>query len=202
MWLTRSMLRNLENGLRERFLYWLHHEEEKSKQVFSKLESDVKDEFEKRMKPFNMYRTALYNIVPLVEELKSNEMLPSICFNEDRNFCEELAIRLFNELELKEQRYMETPEFKRRFNFKGEDKMLKNARRERDAKEKKKMKRKRDEDGPTQEIEEETEDTSGEVFSLMRIVSIVFSLQALVISLFSETEGGTLAIQVGWSLSR
>jgi len=49
------------------------------------------------------------------------------------------------------------------------DRMAKNAKRDRDAKEKSKKKRKRDEDGPTQEIDEPDEDTSGESFSLLRI---------------------------------
>jgi hypothetical protein len=48
------MLRKLESGLKERFLHWLHHDEEKSKQMFDKLETDVKEDFDKRMKPFNM----------------------------------------------------------------------------------------------------------------------------------------------------
>ena len=48
------MLRKLENALKERFLFWLHHDEKKSSLVFEKLEADVKEDFEKRMKPFNM----------------------------------------------------------------------------------------------------------------------------------------------------
>lgn len=54
VWLTRRMIRKLEQGLKERFLHWLHHDETKSNQVFSRLQADLKEEFEKRMKPFNM----------------------------------------------------------------------------------------------------------------------------------------------------
>jgi hypothetical protein len=109
----------------------------------------------------------------LLEELKTNEMLPSICFNDNRDFCEQSAIHVFNELYIREQRYMDTPEFKRRFNFKGEDRLAKMAKREREGKEKdKKKKRKRDEDGnAVQEIDNDKDDTSGEAFALMRIVS-------------------------------
>ena len=53
--------------------------------------------------------------------MRAKEMLPSICFNENREFCEQLAMHVFNEYDIREKNYMETPEFKRRFNFKAED---------------------------------------------------------------------------------
>lgn len=33
------------------------------------------------------------NIIPLVDELKEKNMLPGICFNDDRTVCEELAMK-------------------------------------------------------------------------------------------------------------
>jgi hypothetical protein len=63
LWLTRSMLRELEGNLRVRFLEWLHHDEEKSKQVFQELEVDVKEDFEKRLRPFNMVSLFFYRLI-------------------------------------------------------------------------------------------------------------------------------------------
>ena len=56
VWLTRQQIRKLEQCLKERFLDWLHNNEAKSTQVFTRLQAALKDEFEKRMKPFNMVR--------------------------------------------------------------------------------------------------------------------------------------------------
>lgn len=100
---------------------WLNNDPTKTEKVFQKLEEGVKPEFDKRLKPFNMFRSALYNVVPLLDQLKTDDMLPSICFNDNREFCEQLAIHAFNEYEIREMRYMNTAEFKKKFNFKGED---------------------------------------------------------------------------------
>lgn len=113
--------------------------------------------------------------MPLLEELKTSEMLPSICFNDNRDFCEQLAIHVYNEFEIREKRYMDTPDFKRKFNFKDEDRMAKLAKREKQAKERaKKKKLERDEDGRVVKQEREVDDDTagGEEFSLMRIVSL------------------------------
>lgn len=48
------MLRELETKLKDRFLFWLHNDEDKSKKVFDELSADVKEDFEKRLRPFNM----------------------------------------------------------------------------------------------------------------------------------------------------
>ncbi|CAD5222230.1 unnamed protein product [Bursaphelenchus xylophilus] len=163
VWLNRTQLRNFETQLKQRFLDWLHNDQEKIEKVFSKLESDVKEEFDKRMKPFNMFRAALHNVVPLLDQLKTDDMLPSICFNDNREFCEQLAIHSFNELEVREMRYMNTAEFKKKFNFKAEDRMAKLAKRKRDVKDEDKKKGGPPEDEPPESMEE------SDVFALQRI---------------------------------
>ncbi|KAI6233832.1 hypothetical protein M3Y99_00875100 [Aphelenchoides fujianensis] len=163
VWLTRNMIRKLESGLKERFLHWLYHDKEKSEKVFEKLGEDVREDFEKRMKPFNMFRTALYNVVPLLEELKGSDMLPAICFNENREFCEQLAMHVFTEMDIREKLYMETPEFKRRFNFKAEDRLAKLAKRKRDVKEDDKKK------GGPPEDEPPEDDSSNDQFAALRM---------------------------------
>jgi hypothetical protein len=107
-----------------------------------------------------------------MDELKSKEMLPSICFNDDRDFCEQLAIHVFNDYEMREKRYMDSAEFKRRFNFKAEDRMAKIAKREKAAKERaKKKKLTRDEDGRVEVQENDMDDDmDNEEFSVLRMV--------------------------------
>ncbi|KAI6202421.1 hypothetical protein M3Y96_00946700 [Aphelenchoides besseyi] len=163
VWLTRKMIRELESGLKERFLHWLYHDQDKSEKVFERLGADVREDFEKRMKPFNMFRTALYNVVPLLDELKANDMLPGICFNENREFCEQLAMHVYNEMDIREKAYMDAPEFKRRFNFKAEDRLAKIAKRKRDVKEDDKKK------GGPPEDEPPEDDSSNDQFAMLRM---------------------------------
>ncbi|CAD5216899.1 unnamed protein product [Bursaphelenchus okinawaensis] len=163
VWLNRTQLRDFETKLKQRFLDWLHNDQAKIDKVFEKLETDVKDEFDKRMKPFNMFRAALHNVVPLLDQLKGDDMLPSICFNDNREFCEQLAIHSFNEFEVREMRYMNTAEFKKKFNFKAEDRAAKLAKRKRDVKEDDKKKGGPPEDEPPESAED------SDVFALQRI---------------------------------
>lgn len=60
-----------------------------------------------------------------MDELKKSDRLPALCFNDDRNICEELAIRLFSEMETREFFYRSTDDFKRKFNSKAEDVIFK-----------------------------------------------------------------------------
>lgn len=102
-------------------------------------------------------------------------MLPSICFNDNRELCEQLAIHVFNEFEIREKRYMDTADFKRRFNFKAEDRMAKLAKREKVAKERaKKKKVQKDEDGRIEVQENDMDDdVGGEEFSVLRMVCCI-----------------------------
>lgn len=63
----------------------------------------------------------MHNIVPVMDELKNTNRLPTLCFNDDRNICEKLAIRLFSEMEIRESAFRSTDDFKRKYNNKAED---------------------------------------------------------------------------------
>lgn len=54
VWLTRTDIRSLETALKTRFLDWLKNDPKKVEDVFARLEKQVKDEFDKRSKPFHM----------------------------------------------------------------------------------------------------------------------------------------------------
>uniref|UniRef100_A0A0N5BAM6 Helicase ATP-binding domain-containing protein n=1 Tax=Strongyloides papillosus TaxID=174720 RepID=A0A0N5BAM6_STREA len=125
LWLNRDKLRSLENELKKRFMHLLETDEEKFQKVLKELKKNVETEFEKRSKPFNMIKEAVYNIVPLVDQLKNKEMIPAICFNDDREVCELLAMKLYNCLSERQKDWMESPEYKNKYDFKNEEKFLK-----------------------------------------------------------------------------
>lgn len=64
--------------------------------------------------------------MPLVEQLKRNEQLPALCFNEDRDICEGLAKHIFKELQKREDLYKTSPEFQRKYNLKEEEVIFNN----------------------------------------------------------------------------
>ncbi|KAK0416353.1 hypothetical protein QR680_012435 [Steinernema hermaphroditum] len=137
-WLTRGNLRDLENALKTRFMEWLEQDEAKMLKVLEKMGEKVMEDFERRSKPFNMNRQVLHNIVPLLDNLKEKNMLPAICFNDNRDICELLAIRVFNEMDKRQRAFEATDEYIRNFSFKGEQKLEKLAKKQRDAESKKK----------------------------------------------------------------
>ncbi|PAV68154.1 hypothetical protein WR25_08670 isoform B [Diploscapter pachys] len=53
VWISRSMLRELENKLKERFLQWLESDEEKMKKVLTLMADPIKTQMEYRTLPFN-----------------------------------------------------------------------------------------------------------------------------------------------------
>lgn len=57
----------------------------------------------------------------MVDNLIKSNRLPALCFNDDRDICEQLSVRLFNELERRENIFRTSPEFHARFNTKAEE---------------------------------------------------------------------------------
>ncbi|TKR77167.1 hypothetical protein L596_018187 [Steinernema carpocapsae] len=160
-WLTRADLRGLENALKKRFMEWLEQDEAKMLKVLEKMGEKVMEDFEKRSKPFNMNRQVLHNIVPLLDNLKEKNMLPAICFNDNREVCEQLAVRVYNEMDKRQKAFESTEEYLRQFSFKNEQKLEKLAKKQRDAAEKKKKvgNRQKGEDNDDREpVMEETVD--------------------------------------------
>uniref|UniRef100_A0AC35TV20 Helicase ATP-binding domain-containing protein n=1 Tax=Rhabditophanes sp. KR3021 TaxID=114890 RepID=A0AC35TV20_9BILA len=144
LWLNRNKLRSLEDGLKKRFMHLLIGDEVKFNNILGQLRSNVHQEFEKRSKPFNMIKEAVHNIVPLIDTLKKNEKIPAICFNDDREVCELLAMRLFNCLNEREAAFMKSDEFKRNFDFGREDKFIKDKEKRAEAEKKRKEKKLKD----------------------------------------------------------
>ena len=65
--------------------------------------------------------TATKNIVNTVLELRADEKLPAICFNDDRVVCELLAKKVFAYFEQEQNIFEATPEFKKNFEIKDEE---------------------------------------------------------------------------------
>ncbi|KIH50081.1 hypothetical protein ANCDUO_19843, partial [Ancylostoma duodenale] len=153
LWLSRAALRKLENGLKQRLLLWLAEDEEKMRKVLNILAKPIDEQLQHRAVPFNKEKLALDNIVRLVDEMKEKNMLPAMCFNDDRNVCESLALRLCEELEARETEFMNSAEFKTKYAIKDEDKYSKIAKRKRDMADKKKGEKNEEEDEP-QEVDD------------------------------------------------
>ncbi|EYC27342.1 hypothetical protein Y032_0009g662 [Ancylostoma ceylanicum] len=153
LWLSRAALRKLENGLKQRLLLWLAEDEQKMRRVLDILAKPIDEQLQHRAVPFNKEKLALDNIVRLVDEMKEKNMLPAMCFNDDRNVCESLALRLCEELEARETEFMNSNEFKTKYAIKDEDKYSKIAKRKRDMADKKKGEKNEEEDEP-QEVDD------------------------------------------------
>lgn len=159
LWLSRAALRKLEKALKQRLLQWLREDEEKMRKVINILAKPIEDQLNYRATPFNKEKLALDNIVRLVDEMNVRNMLPAMCFIDDRNVCENLAIRLAEELETREMNFMNSAEFKTKYAIKHEDKYSKLVKRKRDEGEKKKKKKKKKKgENKDEESEKEKED--------------------------------------------
>lgn len=136
-WINRTELRRLETALKERFLDWLNNDTPKSEKIFAILSAPVQKQLDYRSVPFNLGEVANENIVNVVDNMRDENLLPAICFNDDRHICEKLALTLAVELERRETEFTSTAEFKHKYEIKDEDKIIKLMKKKRDAKEKK-----------------------------------------------------------------
>ncbi|VIO90324.1 DEAD/DEAH box helicase family protein [Brugia malayi] len=142
IWLTREDIRRLEVALKNRFLEWLGINPERANKVLQQIGKNVEQELDFRSRPFDQRAAAMKSIAPLVLELRDKELLPAICFNEDRRMCEKLAQQLFDYLEMQQKEFEASAEYKK-YEIKDEEKIAKMMKRKRDAaatKEKKKSK--------------------------------------------------------------
>ncbi|CAG9531357.1 unnamed protein product [Cercopithifilaria johnstoni] len=142
IWLTREDIRRLEVALKNRFLEWLEINPERANEVLHQIGKNVQNELDFRSKPFDQRAAAMKNIAPLILELRDKELLPAICFNEDRRVCERLAQQLFDYLEMQQKEFEASSEYKK-YEIKDEEKIAKMVKRKRDVattKEKKKSK--------------------------------------------------------------
>ncbi|VDK71743.1 unnamed protein product [Onchocerca ochengi] len=142
VWLTREDIRRLEVALKNRFLEWLRINPERANKVLQQIGRNVENELNFRSRPFDQRATAVKSIAPLILELRDKELLPAICFNEDRRVCERLAQQLFDYLEMQQKEFEASPEY-RKYEIKDEEKIAKMVKRKRDVaatKEKKKSK--------------------------------------------------------------
>ncbi|KHN88765.1 putative helicase C28H8.3 [Toxocara canis] len=169
VWLSRADLRRLENALKMRFLNWLKTDQDKVNRVLDKLGNNVQTQLAFRSKPFDQRGTALRSIVPLIMELRDNEMLPAICFNDDRKVCERLAERLFEHLEEQQKKFEESAEYRNKYEIKDEEKMMKLAKRKRDAKEKKKTTKTKGDDKEREEDREPVEADDSDPLAAQRL---------------------------------
>ncbi|MCP9258646.1 putative helicase C28H8.3 [Dirofilaria immitis] len=104
VWLTREDIRRLEVALKDRFLEWLRMNPERANKVLQQIGRNVENELYFRSMPFDQRATAMKSIAPLILELRDKELLPAICFNEDRRVCERLAQQLFDYLEIQQKK--------------------------------------------------------------------------------------------------
>ncbi|VDM09116.1 unnamed protein product [Wuchereria bancrofti] len=142
IWLTREDIRRLEVALKNRFLEWLGMNPERANKVLQQIGRNIEQELDIRSRPFDQRAVAMKSIAPLVLELRDKELLPAICFNEDRRMCEKLAQQLFDYLEMQQKKFEASAEYKK-YEIKDEEKIAKMMKRKRDAaatKEKKKSK--------------------------------------------------------------
>ncbi|PIO66180.1 DEAD/DEAH box helicase [Teladorsagia circumcincta] len=142
-------------------------------EVIAILSRPIDEQLQHRAVPFNKPKLALDNIVRLVDEMNERNMLPAMCFNDDRNVCESLAIRLAEELEARETAFMNSAEFKTKYAIKDEDKYLKLAKRKRDLEEKKKAAKRKggkgdDEDKDKKDDEGPPADEEADPFAAQR----------------------------------
>ncbi|VDK52369.1 unnamed protein product [Anisakis simplex] len=118
VWLTRTDLRRLENAVNMRLLEWLESDQNKLKCAIDKHGFNIQEQIDYRSKPILQCAVALKNIT--VMELKGKEMLPAICFNENRQVCKLLAEKLFEHLKKSQSEFESTAEFKDKFMIRDE----------------------------------------------------------------------------------
>jgi superfamily II RNA helicase len=164
VWLTRSDLRNLEQQLKSHFIQWLYNDEQKTAKIFNEFDTGVHLELEKRDKLIDMNNVSKHNISGLIQHMMENTMIPALCFNENRDVCEELAVRVFNDLQAREDEYTESAEFKKRFDLKAEAKHAKTVKRARDENKDDKKKR-----GPKDEEDDLPEEENIDPFAIQRL---------------------------------
>ncbi|CAJ0946570.1 unnamed protein product, partial [Mesorhabditis belari] len=140
VWISRSELRRFENELKKRFIDWLEHDEEKVISILERFRHPIREQLNARSFPFFQRKVVLETIVSLVEELQDEEMLPAICFNEDRFICEDLAKILCDVLEARQDDFEKSDEYKAKYQIKDEEKLSKLAKRKRDDNAKKRKK--------------------------------------------------------------
>uniref|UniRef100_A0A0N5AYJ8 Helicase ATP-binding domain-containing protein n=1 Tax=Syphacia muris TaxID=451379 RepID=A0A0N5AYJ8_9BILA len=146
IWLSRTRLRELENGLKQVILNWLQHDKDKLEKFLHYAKHDIEDELCFRNQPFNQLTYSMNSIVNVVCELRKENRLPAICFIDNRSACVNLAKKLHLFLEQEENKFRDTSEFKTNYAVKDEKKLLKLMKRNRDAKMKKKKKKKESDD--------------------------------------------------------
>ncbi|CAJ0581105.1 unnamed protein product, partial [Mesorhabditis spiculigera] len=150
VWLSRSDLRKLESTLKDRFMHLLKNDEATMLQILKAFQKPLEKQLDARAKAYDQEHLLSQHIVSLIDNLQGDKMLPAICFNEDRSTCEKLARQLAAVLEQRQLDFEMSAEFKEKFEIKNEEKLMKLAKRKRDAAEKKKKGDKPDEE-PEQE---------------------------------------------------
>ncbi|CAJ0558517.1 unnamed protein product, partial [Mesorhabditis spiculigera] len=161
VWLSRADLRRLESGLKDRFLHLLQHDEPKMRRILEAFQKPIEGQMQARSRAYNQEQLLSQHIVPLIDSLQKDKMLPAICFNEDRSTCENMAKQLCDVLEARQREWELTAEFRDKFEIRDEEKLMKQAKRRRDAAEKKKK-------GDKPEDEPEQEDFASDPLAMQR----------------------------------